>query len=114
MARFDKKVTNLATTVWKLTLNIKLLPNKLAAAAGTSPIAFTAVVIAFNRWADSTTAVDCADGASLKSFLKIEISKKIPKENSGENNRVQGHVTYASCFRLLDPFLITSPSVLPS
>ena len=49
MARFDKTVTNLATTVWKLTLNIKLLPNKLAAAAGTSPIAFTAVVIAFNR-----------------------------------------------------------------
>ena len=65
VARFDKTVTNLATTVWKLTLNIKLLPNKLAAAAGTSPIALTAVVIAFSRCADSTTAVDCADGVSL-------------------------------------------------
>ena len=51
VARFDKISTNLATL--KLTLNIlfivKLLPNKLAAAAGTSPIAFTAVVIADNR-----------------------------------------------------------------
>ena len=111
MAIFDKTVTNLATTVWKLTLNIKLLPNKLAAAAGTSPIALTAVVIAFSRCADSTTAVDCADGVSLKLFSN---ENKSLEKKSGENDRISDHVTYASCFRLLDPFLITSPSALPS
>ena len=81
MARFDKISTNLATL--KLTLNIlfivKLLPNKLAAAAGTSPIAFTAVVIADNRWADSTTAVDCVDGVSLKKNFQKKNSEKISK-----------------------------------